>query len=85
MCDAEPSWSIAWAMVRTGERIQVVVELETASEPIRGAVRTMAAHRPFEGWMELTAALEDARTASQDGHASDEPGRQRARPLRRTP
>lgn len=48
-------------IVGEDQPIEVVVELEAASEPIRGAVRTESGRRLFEGWMELTAALEDAR------------------------
>ncbi len=47
--------------------IQVVVELEAASDPIRGSVRSDAGVWPFDGWMELTAALEDVRLATRDG------------------
>jgi hypothetical protein len=59
--------SIGRVMATGHELIQVTVELEAASEPIRGAVRTDAGSRPFDGWMELTAAIEDARIATRDG------------------
>lgn len=47
-----------------GELIRVVLdELEAASEPIRGSVLAEKGERSFSGWMQLTAALEDARGA----------------------
>ncbi|MGH2956523.1 MAG: hypothetical protein ACRDL6_05965 [Solirubrobacterales bacterium] len=57
-------------MATRHELIQVTVELEAASEPIRGAVRTEAGSRPFAGWMELTAAIEDARIATGGADAA---------------
>jgi hypothetical protein len=41
--------------------IDVGLELEIEAEPIAGRIRhTGAAPRPFGGWLELAAALEDA-------------------------
>jgi hypothetical protein len=51
--------------------IQVVVEIEAAAEPIRGAVRTDGRERPFDGWMQLTAAHEDARITGAGGRADE--------------
>jgi hypothetical protein len=52
-------------MTASRELIRVIVELEPASEPIRGSVRTdETGERGFDGWIQLTAALEDARAAS---------------------
>lgn len=54
-----------------GELIQVVVELDAMGDPIRGSVRSEAGVRAFDGWMELTAALEDVRLAARDGLAAN--------------
>jgi hypothetical protein len=65
-----PSSSIARVTATKRDRIEVRVELEAGGEPIRGAVRADGRIRPFHGWMQLTAALEDARAAASDGRAS---------------
>ena len=56
--------TIGRVMTAKGAPIRVIVELEAASEPIRGSVRTETGERDFNGWIELTAALEDARAAT---------------------
>lgn len=59
--------------------VEVGIELEVDAEPIAGRVRHRgAAPRPFGGWLELAAALEDAlrrgRQAPKDGsQAAPEP------------
>lgn len=46
-----------------GERIAIQVEVEPASDPIRGVARGPRGDaREFLGWVQLMAALEAART-----------------------
>lgn len=44
--------------------VQMTVDVDALSEPIRGRRRVEGGHsRPFCGWVELAAALEQARTS----------------------
>ena len=52
---------------RAAERIRLELELEPRSEddPIAGVLRAGdGVARPFEGWLELTSALERARPSA---------------------
>jgi hypothetical protein len=55
--------------------IDVGLELEIDAEPIAGRIRHGgAASRPFGGWLELAAALEDALSEAHQIPESDAPG-----------
>jgi len=57
-------------------RIEVILALQVGGERIRGAVRTDGRALPFDGWMQLAAALEDARLAGQVEPAGGGPSRE---------
>jgi hypothetical protein len=49
--------------------IRVVLEVDPEIEPIQGDVRTERGERvAFQGWMELTSAIEEARTDARAAH-----------------
>lgn len=58
------------------ESIRVVVELDPASEWIRGVVLADDGEWRFDGWMQFTARLEDIRAAAAvpSSGESPEPG-----------
>lgn len=63
---------MAMAPEAPNERLQVELELEVGSEPIRGAVGVPPAPtRSFTGWLGLMKALDELRAAPpvQDGRA----------------
>jgi hypothetical protein len=50
-------------LTRADEPLTVVLELASDREPVEGSVRIRPGEtRAFTGWMELVAALEDARS-----------------------
>jgi hypothetical protein len=40
------------------------IEVELQREPIAGVLTQDVSHRPFAGWLELAAAIDEARTAA---------------------
>jgi hypothetical protein len=60
--------------VRSGTaHLELVIDVD--SDPISGSVSNGAQHsRPFSGWIELVAAIEDARSANHGGGGSEPHG-----------
>jgi hypothetical protein len=52
---------------------RVTVDIEPGSDPIRGYIEDDKGSRPFEGWLQLARALEQASTPPVDASRPREP------------
>ena len=55
--------------------VRAIVEVDAASQPISGSFMLADGtdRRPFNGWIELTGAIESMRTATERGHGARTP------------